>query len=136
MGLEAKPGRGRGRPFDRGRLADHLLRVVRHGGGPGSFALRRGHRLFPCRTLAVGGEIADISTNAGVFRVGAVFFGLLLALVLANTVIAGRGNDTYVGHWAQAWARRYPLFALAISFFFGALIGHFFWDSWCPITGP
>ena len=77
-------------------------------------------------------QVADTSTNFGLFKVGVVVFGLALTLLVANGILIGRSGETSVGHWAQAWARRYPLFALAISFFFGAMIGHFFWDTWSP----
>lgn len=80
----------------------------------------------------MGSEIADAATNVGLFKVGLVVFGLIFTVVAVDAILMGRRDDTYVGHWAQAWARRYPLFALAISFFFGALIGHFFWNTWNP----
>jgi hypothetical protein len=80
----------------------------------------------------VARQLADAGVNLGLFKLAAVVFGLLLAVTIANALLLGRKSDTYVGHWAQAWARRYPQFALAISFFFGALIGHFFWDTWSP----
>jgi len=78
-------------------------------------------------------QVADASVNFGLFKASGVVFGLVLTIVAADAILARRGIDTSVGHWAQAWARRYPAFALAISFFFGALIGHFFWDTWSPI---
>ena len=80
----------------------------------------------------MGGQVADVAVNLGVLKVGLVVFGLVTLIVVADGILLGRRADTYIGHWAQAWARRYPLFALAISFFFGAMIGHFFWDTWNP----
>ncbi|HKV88865.1 MAG TPA: hypothetical protein VJT78_12785 [Candidatus Dormibacteraeota bacterium] len=80
----------------------------------------------------MGSEVADVTTNLGLFKVGLVVFGLLLIVIVVDAVLITRREDTYFGHWAQAWARRYPAFALAISFFFGALIGHFFWNTWNP----
>ncbi len=82
--------------------------------------------------MALDTQLADASVNFGLFKAAAVVFGLVLTLLVANAIMAGRRIDTSIGHWAQAWARRYPSFALAISFFFGALIGHFFWDTWSP----
>jgi len=58
-----------------------------------------------------------------------VVFGLALTLSggpMGFYPVATARRES-VGHWAQAWARRYPMFALATSFSFGALIGHFFW---------
>jgi len=77
-------------------------------------------------------QVADASTNLGLLKVGIVVFGLALTLLAADGILISRNSETSVGHWAQAWARRYPTFALATSFFFGALIGHFFWDTWNP----
>jgi len=77
-------------------------------------------------------QVADASTNLGLLKVGIVVFGLALTLLAANGILISRNSETSVGHWAQAWARRYPMFALATSFFFGALIGHFFCDTWNP----
>lgn len=82
--------------------------------------------------MAVGGEVADVSVNLGVLKVAVVVFGLILSVLVADSVLIGRRANTYIGHWAQAWSRRYPIFALAISFFFGAMVGHFFWDTWSP----
>jgi hypothetical protein len=77
----------------------------------------------------VGHQIADVSINLGVLKVGVVGFALPFVLVAVDALIAGRGKDTYVGHWAQAWARRFPAFALAIAVVIGALVGHFYWAA-------
>ena len=81
----------------------------------------------------MGSGLTDDAVNFGLFKVGVVVFGLVAVLAAVNVILMNRSQDSSVGYWVQAWARRYPAFAFAISFFFGAMIGHFFWDTWSPI---
>jgi hypothetical protein len=55
-----------------------------------------------------------------------VALGTLLVLVGADFALTWTGRLP-IGSWVTRWARRYPLFALAVALLAGAMIGHFFW---------
>lgn len=71
--------------------------------------------------------------NGGVLAVGLVGFGMLLLTAVFDWRLVGRDGQP-VGRWVQAWARRFPVFALLLAAILGMLLGHFYWST--PPTCP
>ncbi len=66
-------------------------------------------------------------TEAVIWVAGGAFLTLLL-LVLADIVLTLR-NEPPISWWVTQWARRYPVFAIALALVAGGLLGHFFFAT-------
>lgn len=66
--------------------------------------------------------------DAAVLWVAGVALGTLLMLVGADFALTWT-RRLPIGSWVAGWARRYPLFALALALVAGGLIGHFFFAT-------
>jgi hypothetical protein len=68
--------------------------------------------------------IAPVAVRVVVSLLGVLVVLVVLAAALYDLSLEGR-NESLGLHLAR-WARRYPLFAIAIVALLGAAIGHFF----------
>jgi hypothetical protein len=70
-----------------------------------------------------------IFPNLGVLAVALTGLVVLLGgLTVADAVFARRYGQL-IGHWVQAWARRFPVLAFLLAMVLGLLIGHFYWST-------
>ena len=60
--------------------------------------------------------------------VAGVGLSTLLLLAVADFVLT-LDRRASVGEWVIQWARRYPMFALALTLVAGGLLGHFYWAT-------
>ncbi len=67
--------------------------------------------------------------NAGVLGVAFVGLVLLLGILAAADAVFARRYGQLIGHWVQAWARRFPVLAFLLAMVLGMLIGHFYWST-------
>jgi hypothetical protein len=66
-----------------------------------------------------------------VLWVTAVGVGTLLFLVAVDLYLTAH-RRLPIGSWVTQWARRYPLFAIALALVAGGMIGHFFFATEPP----
>jgi hypothetical protein len=66
-------------------------------------------------------------------REAVVFVALVglstLALLALSDIFLTASKRASVGEWVTLWAKRYPMFALALTLVTGALLGHFFFAT-------
>lgn len=67
--------------------------------------------------------------NAGVLGVAFVSLVLMLGILAAADAVFARRYGLLIGHWVQAWARRFPVLAFLLAMVLGMLIGHFYWST-------
>ena len=60
--------------------------------------------------------------------VGLVGFSTLLLLVLSDLYLTAT-HQPPIGKWVTLWARRYPMFAIALALVAGGLLGHFYFAT-------
>lgn len=72
--------------------------------------------------------------NSGVFWVALVGLVLVLGVLAAADAVFALRYRQLIGHWVQAWARRFPILAFLLAMVLGLLIGHFYWSTppLCP----
>ncbi len=66
--------------------------------------------------------------NDGIALVAGIGLSTLLLLAVADLVLTFDERPS-VGQWVTLWARRYPLFALALTLVAGGLLGHFYFAT-------
>jgi hypothetical protein len=52
-----------------------------------------------------------------------------LALLVVSDIFLTATQRASVGEWVTLWAKRYPMFALALTLVAGGLLGHFYWAT-------
>jgi hypothetical protein len=63
-----------------------------------------------------------------VLWVAAIGLSTLLLLVGADFALTAT-KRLPIGSWVARWARRYPVFAIALALVAGGLVGHFFFAT-------
>jgi Zn-dependent protease len=67
--------------------------------------------------------------NGDVLLVAFVGLVLVLGILAAADAFFVRRYSQLIGHWVQAWARRFPVLAFLLAMVLGLLIGHFYWST-------
>jgi hypothetical protein len=75
--------------------------------------------------------VLEPAPKDAVLWVTAVGLGTLLFLVGADFCLTATHRSP-IGSWVTQWARRYPLFAIALALVAGGMIGHFFFATEPP----
>jgi hypothetical protein len=52
-----------------------------------------------------------------------------LALLAVSDIFLTASRRASVGEWVTLWARRYPMYALALTLVAGGLLGHFYFAT-------
>jgi hypothetical protein len=71
--------------------------------------------------------LEEAPRDAVVF-VGLVVFSTLLLLVLSDLYLT-LTQQPPIGKWVTQWARRYPMFAVALALVAGGMLGHFYFAT-------